>query len=423
METYASVILYAIPFFLGLIALEWIAARRQGISVMNSADTLSSLSSGTTNTIKNVMGLSVAIVSYDWMVNHLALFHIEATWVAVVVVFLAKDFGGYWNHRWNHEINVLWNRHIVHHSSEEYNLACALRQSISEVWVFFAIFMLPAAILGVPTEVVAIVAPLHLFAQFWYHTQTIDKLGWLEAVLVTPSHHRVHHAINDEYIDKNYSEVFIIWDRLFGTFQPELADVKPVYGIKKAASTWNPFLINFQHLWRLIQDAWRTTNWWDKVRIWFMPTGWRPADVAERFPIEGVLSGEQVYKQKKYTSNASKAILGFAWAQFVFVQLAMTYWFLNVAAIGVDGGIAYGIFLGLSLFSLTSLLDKSWLTLMSETLRVLTAAVIVYMQGEWFGMEQLLPYASLLIVGWVIISAIVSFWLILGEQKKPVVTA
>lgn len=241
MTTYATVVLYAVPFFLGLIALEWIAARRRGMSVMRSGDTLSSLSSGTTNTLKTVLGLSVAIVSYDWMVEHLAVWEVKSTVAAAIIVFVVKDFAGYWNHRLNHEVNVFWNRHVIHHSSEEFNLACALRQSISEVWVFFALFMLPAALVGVPTAVVAVVAPLHLFAQFWYHTRVIYRLpAWVEYVLVTPSHHRVHHAINDEYIDRNYSEVFIVWDRLFGTFQPERADLPPVYGVKKAVETYNP---------------------------------------------------------------------------------------------------------------------------------------------------------------------------------------
>ena len=176
METYATAVLYAVPFFLGLIALEWAWARRRGIAVMRSADTLASLSSGTTNTVKTVLGLSVAVVSYGWMVERLAVWHVEATWAAVAITFVAKDFAGYWNHRLNHKVNVFWNRHVVHHSSEEFNLACALRQSISEVWVFFALFMLPAALVGVPTWVVAIVAPVHLFAQFWYHTRVIGRL-------------------------------------------------------------------------------------------------------------------------------------------------------------------------------------------------------------------------------------------------------
>lgn len=417
METYATVILYAVPFFIGLILLEWIAAKRMGISVMRSADTLSSLSSGTTNTLKTVLGLTVGIISYDWMVDHIAIFSIEATWLAVVVTFLAKDFGGYWNHRFNHEINVLWNRHIIHHSSEEFNLACALRQSISVIFEFFALFMLPAAILGVPTTVIAIVAPLHLIAQFWYHTRLIGKMGWLEKVLVTPSHHRVHHAINDEYIDRNYSEVFIIWDKLFGTFQPELEEVEPVYGVKKAVGTWNPFLINFQHLWRLFQDAWRTRSWWDKVRIWFMPTGWRPADVNERYPIDGVLSGELVKQQRKYDSRPSNLILGLSWTQFVVAQLLMVHLFTNLGDLGVQRSLAFGIYLFLTLFSLTSLLDKSKLAIAAEVLRLITAVVIVVTYGGWFGLEGYFGGAGLLVLGYSGLCLGVSVYLLFGDKR------
>ena len=123
-----------------------------------------------------------------------------------------------------------WNRHIIHHSSEEFNLSCALRQSISTIFRFSAILMIPAALLGIPAYIFAILAPIHLFMQFWYHTRVVNKMGILEYILVTPSHHRVHHAINPEYLDKNYSQIFIIWDKMFNTFQPELDDVKPVYG-------------------------------------------------------------------------------------------------------------------------------------------------------------------------------------------------
>ena len=121
--------------------------------------------------------------------------------------------------------------------------------------------------LGVPDEVIGVVAPLHLFAQFWYHTQHINKMGFLEKIIVTPSHHRVHHAINQEYIDKNLDQIFIFWDKLFGTFQEELKEVPPVYGITRPVRTWNPVKINFQHLWLLIKDAWRTKSWKDKFTL------------------------------------------------------------------------------------------------------------------------------------------------------------
>ena len=271
-------------------------------------------------------------------------------------------------HRLNHEINVLWNRHIIHHSSEEFNLSCALRQSISTFFSFIAIFMVPAALLGVPAEVIGIIAPIHLFAQFWYHTRLIDKMGFLEYFLVTPSHHRVHHAMNPEYLDKNYGQVFIFWDKWFGTFQPELSDVEPVYGVKRPVATWNPVLINFQHLWLLFLDAWRTKNWRDKFRLWFMHTGYRPKDVAEKYPVEIV---EDFSKFEKYRSNPSQTLLAWSWFQLVMTLAFMFHLFNNIKEIGMPYNIIYGLFIVVGIFSYTTLMDKSRFALSTEFVRMI----------------------------------------------------
>ena len=325
METYAQVLNYAIPFFVILILIEAVAARWKGVQVNRGADTISSLSSGITNTIKDVLGLTVVIISYSFFVKHVALFQVQESWLLYVIGFVALDFAGYWMHRWNHTINFLWNRHIIHHSSEEFNLSCALRQSISVIFSFFNILLIPAALFGVPGHVIAIIAPLHLFAQFWYHTTLINKMGFLEYFLVTPSHHRVHHAMNEQYLDKNYGQIFIIWDRMFGTFQPELVDVPPVYGVKRPVKTWNPIIINWQHLGLLYMDAWRTKNWLDKLRIWFMPTGWRPSDVIEKYPVESV---QDVYNFEKYETSLSKPLLGWSWFQML-VTITLMFHFTN----------------------------------------------------------------------------------------------
>ncbi|WP_317046129.1 sterol desaturase family protein [Aureicoccus marinus] len=230
METYATALLYAIPFFIVLVLLEvgyGALVKKQKHRLM---DTVSSLSSGLSNIIKDSLGLAVILVTYPFLVDRLSMMELSNAWYVWVIAFIALDFAGYWNHRLSHHINILWNQHVVHHSSEEFNLACALRQSISNVIGYFPLLLLPAALLGVPAEVIAILAPLHLFAQFWYHTQHIGKMGWLEWVIVTPSQHRVHHAINPEYIDKNLGQIFCVWDRLFGTFQEELEEVLPNMG-------------------------------------------------------------------------------------------------------------------------------------------------------------------------------------------------
>ena len=199
-----------------------------------------------------------------------------------------------------------------------------MRQSISNLIGFTAFFLIPAAILGIPYKVISILTPLHLFAQFRYHTRHIGKLGILEYIIVTPSQHRVHHAINPEYIDKNLSAIFCIWDRIFGTFQEELENIKPVYGVLKPVQTWNPFWINFQHLWRLIKDAYYTKDWKDKFYIWFKPTGWRPNDVEKKYPIEPITN---VYQQIKYKTEENFENKLWAIIQFLGIN-SILYYFL-----------------------------------------------------------------------------------------------
>ncbi|MEZ5031091.1 MAG: sterol desaturase family protein [Saprospiraceae bacterium] len=413
MEAYAQALVIAIPFFILLIGIEALAAWRMGVSINRGADMISSLSSGITNVIKDVLGLTVVIISYAWLVDQIAVVSIQATWAVYLVAFIVLDFAGYWMHRLEHEVNLFWNRHIIHHSSEEFNLSCALRQSVSNVTSFIALFMIPAALLGVPAQVIGFIAPIHLFAQFWYHTRLIGKMGVLEAVLVTPSHHRVHHAMNDRYLDRNYGQILIIWDKLFGTFQPELAAEPPVYGVKRPVRTWNPLLINVQHLWLLIRDAWRTRSWWDKVRIWFMPTGWRPADVAQRYPVDQVDSPDQL---QKYDSHPGQALLLWAWTQ-LGLTLALMFWlFLRIGELPFSQILLYGLFLVVSVFSYTTALDRSRWAVAVEVLKVAFGISLIGIQGGgWFGLESSLPMAGWFLVGiWVIL-----FGALLLLGKKP----
>jgi alkylglycerol monooxygenase len=414
MELYAKALTFAIPFFLILIIIEEIAARKMKRQINYGMDTISSLSSGMTNTLKNLMGLAIAIVSYGWLVDKVALLHIDSTWLVYVIAFIGMDFVGYWSHRFDHKINVFWNRHIVHHSSEEFNLSCALRQSVSAIVGIYFFLYIPMAFLGVPGEVVAVVAPIHLFAQFWYHTRLIGKMGFLEHILVTPSHHRVHHAINDIYLDKNLSQIFIFWDKLFGTFQEELEEETPVYGVKKPVNTWNPLIINYVHMWSLIQDAWRTQSWWDKLRIWFMPTGWRPADVAEKYPWS---YWKNAYEQVKYDSKPSKALFAWSWLQLV-VNFAMVFHvlvaFVNFQYLEV---MLYAIFMMVSIFAYTSLMDKAKVALPAEIIRLVMGVGLIYWNGGWFGLQEIIPGATLL-VGIYLLASLGMAYVILSKEGK-----
>jgi alkylglycerol monooxygenase len=415
MEAYGKILLMAIPAFLVLVLLEKLWGVLKGNDTVPASDMISSLSSGMTNVTKDVLGLSVAIISYSWLVNKVAIIHINAGWQTYLVAFIALDFAGYWVHRISHEYNFFWNNHIIHHSSEEFNLACALRQSISSIVRIFALFLLPAALLGVPANVIAVVGPLHLFAQFWYHTRHIGKMGFLEYVIVTPSHHRVHHAINPIYLDKNYSQIFIVWDFLFGTFQAELKEVPPVYGVTRPVRTWNPIKINFMHLLLLIKDAWRANALWDKLRIWFMPLGWRPEDVAARYPVYKI---DDVYHFEKYNPTVSKQIIAWSWVQMLVLLSILCYLFANIAGIGFPNMFLYGAFVFLSVYAYTELLDKNKNAWLWELAKNVLGGFIIYFLGDWFGLSKLIPFSTYVIVFYFCLSTLISF-LLSSQDSSP----
>lgn len=278
-------ILYAVPFFFVLIAAELIADRWRGVSNYRLADAVNSISTGVLSTTTGLLTKGVGLVTYAFALEHLALVRLPADSVWVwVFAFVLYDFCYYWLHRMGHERNILWAAHSVHHQSEDYNLSTALRQT-STGFLLGWIFYLPMAVLGVPLLVFVSVAALNLLYQFWVHTRHIPKLGWFEWCFVTPSNHRAHHAQNALYMDRNYGGVFIIWDRLFGSFQEEDDNEPVIFGVTTPLASWNPLWANLQFYAQLWDDARRAERTWDKIRIWFMRTGWRPADVAAKYPM------------------------------------------------------------------------------------------------------------------------------------------
>ncbi len=358
MEVYAKVLLWVVPLFLILILLEIVYGHYTGKQTYTFMDTLSSLSAGMTNILKDILGLVVVVISYPYLVDTLSVVNLENSFFLYLIAFVCLDFATYWNHRLNHKINFFWNQHVIHHSSEEFNLACALRQSVSDLLGFAALFLIPAAILGVPEEIISILAPLHLFGQFWYHTQHIGKLGILEYIIVTPSQHRVHHAINPIYIDKNLAAIFCVWDRLFGTFQEELEEEPPVYGVLKPVRTWNPLIINYQHLWGMIQDAWHTRSWKEKLTLWWKPTGYRPKDVALKFPRKTINTESPLKKYHTEMSFYQKA-----WALFQWLSITILLLFLlaQYESFPTYQALLLGGLITVSIFGFTSLMDgHSW---------------------------------------------------------------
>ena len=282
--TGAQIIVAATPVFLLLIALEFAVGLVRGRNTYRLNDTLNSVGLGVMSQVTGVFGKLLRIGVYTLAFEHVALARLPAdAWWVWLLALVYYDFCYYWLHRAGHRVAVLWAAHAVHHQSEDYNLGTALRQTSSGFllgWLFY----LPMALAGVPPLVFGVVALVDLLYQYWVHTQQIGRLGWFDRWFCSPSNHRVHHAVNDRYLDKNYGGILIVWDRLFGSFKEE-DDLQPiVYGTRAPLCSFNPLWANLQVYRELVFDSWHAGAWRDKLRVWIKPPGWRPADVAARWP-------------------------------------------------------------------------------------------------------------------------------------------
>jgi sterol desaturase/sphingolipid hydroxylase (fatty acid hydroxylase superfamily) len=252
------------------------------------------------------------------------------TWVLATVLY---DFCYYWLHRMGHERTILWAAHVAHHQSEDYNLTTALRQT-STGFLLGWIFYLPMFLIGIPAEVVVTAGSINLIYQFWVHTEHIPKLGWYEWVFVTPSNHRVHHAQNEIYLDRNYGGLFILWDRLFGTFQEEREEEPVIFGIRGPLHSWNPVRALTHIYVDMALDSWRATSWRDKLRVWVARTGWRPADVAARYPREK----PDLSRFRKFDPVVPRVVSVYAFFQLVAVVLLLN--FMEVSVLTYWSGVA-----------------------------------------------------------------------------------
>ena len=274
---------YAIPFFFLLIGLELLYSKIKGAKLYRLNDSVADLGTGVLNRLFGLLSAAASVYVYWLVYDHLRFFDLPAqpSWeIGMVLTFSAcfvlYDLAYYWAHRMSHEINFLWATHVVHHQSEEYNLTVALRQSAFGGLVTWP-FYIPLAFLGFHPAVMLANGALSLIYQFWIHTRVIGRMGFLESFMNTPSHHRVHHGKNPKYLDKNHAGTFIIWDKMFGTFQVE--EEEPVYGTVKPFKSFNPFWANLQY-WKEMWDiAVAAPRWKDKVLVWFKHPGWMPDDM------------------------------------------------------------------------------------------------------------------------------------------------
>ena len=272
-----NAIVYAIPVFVALMALEFGVGLALGRNVYRLNDAIGSLAAGILSQISGVFTLALRVGIYLVVYQRFALFTLRADdWRVWLFAVVAYDFLYYWNHRVGHECGLFWAEHVVHHQSENFNLSTALRQTSSGAllsWIFYV----PLAVAGVPPVVFIAVGLIDLLYQFWIHTELIGKLGWFDRVFASPSNHRVHHGVNDRYLDKNYGGILIVWDRLFGTFVEE--DEAPVYGVRGGLGTFDPIWANVSYYATMADMSLRARDWRDKIRAWFKPPGWRPANL------------------------------------------------------------------------------------------------------------------------------------------------
>ncbi|WP_199098161.1 sterol desaturase family protein [Dyella sp. ASV21] len=413
MNTQEIIITWATPVFLVLIALELLWARLRGRTVYHTSDAISSLGLGVISQIVGVFSKILTLGIYAWCAQHLALFTLPANNVLVwVTALIAYDFLYYWLHRAGHEVNILWAAHVVHHQSEDYNLSTALRQTGSGVllgWLFY----LPMAVIGYPLEVFVVVALIDLLYQFWVHTELVGRLGWFDRVFCSPSNHRAHHAVNDKYLDKNYGGILILWDRLFGTFVEEDDRDPPVFGTRAPLRSWNPLWANAEVYWATFKDAWHARRWRDKLLVWLKPPGWRPADVAARFPKPAF-----DIQRERFLPVLSRGFVIYSLVQFALL-LVMAVQFLDLAkqlpALALFG---YAVFLVLSLTALGALTESKRSGVLLELLRLLATAAIPLLSGGWFGVPHMSPGAIAALAAIPAGSALVLGWLVLSTPRQ-----
>ena len=363
-----DLILYAVPGFFLLIFLEMLFNRLRGTQFYRLNDALTSLTTGAIDQLvsvsKALIPFTIYIVFFQW----LAIFQLGSNLMVWLLAFVLYDFCYYWNHRFGHEMNILWASHVVHHSSEEYNLTTALRQTGTGFLSF--VFYLPLAILGFEPHMILTVGALNLIYQFWVHTQFVGKLGWYERYFVTPSNHRGHHAQNTIYIDKNYGGVFILWDRLFGTYQAEDEKDKPIFGIRGAVQSWNPLWVNAQIYAQLFSDAWRTKNYWHKLTIWFRRTGWRPPDVEAKFPI----NNKDLKAFVKYDTDIDLALKLYCFLHYLVTVVVVLFYSFSFAKLSNFESAMIVVFVLWSSFSIGALMEAKHYSGVQEWIRLAVLA-------------------------------------------------
>ena len=380
--TYGRAVALAVPVFLSAIALEFVIDRIRRTGYYHLADAINSLSCGIVSTGMRVFFGFLGLFVYEWLLQHAAPVRLSAgAWLTWAFALVAYDFCYYWQHRLGHTVGLFWATHSVHHQSEEFNLTTALRQPGTGAFTNW-IFYVPMALCGIPLSVFLLTGVIQLFYQFWPHTRLIGRLGFLDRWIQTPSNHRVHHAQNDIYLDKNYVGVFLLWDRLFGTFQEERDEEPCIYGVRGQLKSWNPVWANAHYWWLMARDCWHAQSWPDKLRVWIAPPGWRPPDVAARFP-KAPYDPHRDFCRFDPPRNLALSL--YVCAQFLAILAANSHFLALLEKQGNLWNTAYFIVILGSLFCLGGVLESRREFLLLEAVRMAGIAIAALAAGVWFG--------------------------------------
>jgi len=365
-----DIIALSIPFFFLLIGVELAYSYFKKLHYYRLNDSLSNLSQGIGQQLIGIFMKTILFFGYSYIYDHWRLFDLPATLWVWFLLFIGVDFFYYWFHRMSHQVNALWAAHVVHHQSEEYNLTVALRQSWFQGW-FSWVFYLPLALIGFKPMMFLTLIAFNLLYQFWIHTKLIGNLGWLEYILNTPSHHRVHHGSNPKYIDKNHGGTLIIWDRMFNTFQKEEEPV--YYGVTTPLASWNPVWANFHHWFDIFRSVRKAGSWKDKLLIFIKPPGWQPAIVQAD---DNAYKTEYAYTGK-YDSTADPHLTAYSFFQFIIALSLGSVLLFKFTAIEMFQAFSLAAFIILTLVSCGALFeDKKWL-MFFEYIRLLLSFALI----------------------------------------------
>ena len=361
----------SVPVFFILIGIELAYNFYKKFDYYRLNDSISNLSQGIGQQLTGIFMKTALFFGYKYIFEHWRLFDMpDSIWIWIIL-FLGVDFFYYWFHRMSHQVNVLWAAHIVHHQSEEYNLTVALRQSWFQGW-FSWIFYLPLAFMGFQPLMFLTLSAFNTLYQFWIHTRAIKSMGFLEYILNTPSHHRVHHGSNPKYIDKNHAGTLIIWDRLFGTFQKEEDQV--YYGTTKPLASWNPVWANVHYWDELVKTARKATGIRDKINVFIRPPGWYPENLGGRQYAHEIDKDNY----KKYNPLYNSNITGYILIQFIIALAAgsaILFFYNKMGPFNLASGC---VFVMLTLLTCGALLEQKKWQIKFEYARLVSGICLIF---------------------------------------------